>query len=273
MSVDNFKPDVTRAEVQVAYDRAKVVIATFAAVPDGEIRTGNAVKIINASLPTVQDYAAQGREFTTEELAGTDVTVLIDQEKATSQKVDDIDARQAAGDLSQYTDQQGVALARDAEGYAVVSLISGATQGSTSGITTAAHVKTQLRKLASDFDTAEVPEEGRIALLNPAAKALLVEALGESTGVQATGDELRKNFVTEFAGFDVIWSPHFADKAKATIVAYHENAVAFADQISITQAIRPANSFSDIVSSLVVYGAKVTRPVAVIVAGITKPVE
>ena len=273
MSVDNFIPEITRAEVQVAYDLAKVVIATFAAIPEGEIRTGNAVKIVNATAPTVQDYAAQGREFTTEDLAGTDVTVLIDQEKATSQKVDDIDARQAAGSLSQYTDQQGVELARDAERFAIRTLIEGATLSSAPAITTAAHFKTQARALASAMDAAEVPEEGRLLLVNVPAKALGVEMLGDSTSTQAaSGTELRKNQIGEFAGFQIIWSPLFAEKTKAVMVAYHDQAVAFADQISQTQAVRPANSFADVVSSLAVYGAKVTRPAAVILSGITNVV-
>lgn len=271
MSVNNFIPEITRAEVQVAFDRAQVVIPTFSAIADGEIRTGNAVKIINAGLPTVQDYAAQGREFTTEDLNGTDVTVLIDQEKATSQKVDDVDARQAAGGLSQFTDQQGVALARDAEAFAVRTLLEGGTQGASTAITTAAHIKAALRKQAAEMDALEVPEEGRYALLNPTAKALLVEALGDSASGQAAGgSELRKNVIGEFAGFTCLWSPLFDEKNKAVSVAYHSSSAAYASQISQTQAIRPANSFADVVSSLVVYGAKVTRPASVIVAGIEK---
>ncbi|MDJ0338260.1 hypothetical protein [Cryobacterium sp. PH31-O1] len=268
MSVANFIPEITRAEVQVAYDREKVVIATFTAIPDGEIKTGNAVKIFNAGLPTVQDYAAQGRSFTSEEIEATEVTVLIDQEKATSQKVDDIDRRQAAGSLTQFTDQQGVALARDAERFAIATLLAGGTQGSSATLDTAAKIKTALRKLAADFDAAEVPEMGRIALLNPTAKALLVEALGDSTGIQSNGTELRTNQVSVFAGFDVIWSPHFAEKSAAVVVAYHTGAAAFAAQIAETQGSRPSGSFSDVISSLNVYGSKVTRPAAVIIAGI-----
>lgn len=272
MSVENFIPELTRAEVQVAFHRGQVVIPTLTPIPDGEIRTGNAVKIIGASLPEVVDYKAAGRRIEGAEISGDDVTVLIDQEKAVAERVDDVDERQAAGSLSQFTDLHGAALARDADRAAIAALISGGTQGATAAVDNVTKAKTAVRALATAMDNAEVPEDGRYLLVNPAAKALITEWLGDSTAVQSGGDELRKNKVGEVAGFTVIWSNGFpAGITGAAFVAYHEAAAAFAGQIDKTEAVRAGDGFADIVRSLSVYGVKVTRPDAVHTSGFTKP--
>lgn len=270
MSVENFIPEVTRAEVQVAFTRGQVVIPTLSPIPDGEIKTGNAVKIIGATLPTVIDYKAAGRRIEGAEVGGNDVTVLIDQEEAVAERVDDVDERQAAGTLSQFTNLQGASLARAADAKAIAALIDEGTQGATTAVTTVAHTKAAVRALASAMDEAEVPEDGRFLLVNPAAKSLIVEWLGDSAAVQAGGSELRKNQVAELAGFTVIWSKQFpAGITGAAFVAYHEAAAAFAGQISKTEAVRAGDGFADIVRSLSVYGVKVTRPEAVITSGFT----
>lgn len=275
MSVEAFIPEVTRAEVEVAYHRNAVVAPTLSTVPEGEIRVGNAVTIIGADLPEVQDYRAQGRTYEAHELEARDVRLLIDQEKVVAQLVDDIDARQAAGSLTQFTDLQGAALARDTERYLISTMVAGATQGSTTAVTTAAQAKTAVRSLASAMDEAEVPDEGRYLLVNPKAKALLVEAIGDSTAVQAGGTELRKNVIGEFAGFTVIWTANVPASLRdsAAFVAYHSAAVAFAPQIEKSEAKRPSGTFKDELASLVVYGAKVTNPAGVHIAGFTKPTD
>lgn len=268
MSVENFIPEVTQAEIQVAYDREKVVIATFTPVPEGDIRVGNAVKIVGAELPTVQDYKANGRRFDADEVILTDVTVLIDQEKIVPTRIDNIDERQVAGTLSKYTDLQGPSLAKDAEQYAVRTLIEGATQGSTTAVTTGTAAATVSANLAEALDTAEVPAEGRYLLTNAKGKALLRAALAQSSATQATGDELRKNVIGELDGFTVIWSTNFPSEITgAAFVAYHSAAVAFADQIAESRAVPATDGHADIVSTLNVYGAKVTRPAGVHVAG------
>jgi len=270
MSVDNFIPEVTRAEVQQAFARGPVVIPTLTPVPEGDIKIGNAVKII-------QPYAGQARDFTgafePDELAGGDVTVLIDRKRFVSQRVDDVDRRQAAGSLDQFTDSQGLTLARDADEYTIHAMIAGAGTGPTAIIDSVAKAKTAVRALAKALDQAEVPEDGRYLLCDAEGKSLLVEAIGDSNATQASGDELRKNVIGTFAGFTVIWSNAFptgiagGPGSGAKFLAYHESSAAFAGQIEETKAASPANDFADYVSSLSVYGAKVVRPGTVITGG------
>lgn len=272
MSVETFIPEVTRAEMQLAFERGPVVIPTLATVPDGEIRSGNAVKIITPGKHTVIDYKAAGRRIEGEDINLDDVTVTIDQEKAVADRVDDVDERQAAGSLSQYTDGQGDSLARDADRHVIATMVTGATASSTAAVDTVAKAKVAVRGLASKLDEADVPEAGRFLLVNAAGKALVAEWLGDSAATQSTGDELRKNKVGEVAGFTVIWSNQFpAGVTGAAFVAYHETAAAFAGQIDKTEAVRAPDGFADIIRSLSVYGAKVTRPEAVFSAGFTKP--
>lgn len=270
MSVENFIPEITRAEVQHAFARGPVVIPTLTPVPEGDIKLGGSVKIVTPNDGEVRDFTGA---FEPEELDGTDVTIQINRKRFISQRIDDVDRRQAAGSLDQYTENQGLTLSRDADKYVISVLIDGASQGPATTVDTAAKAKTAARALAKVLDTAEVPEDGRYLLANADGKSLLVEAIGDSTATQAAGDELRKNVIGSFAGFTVIWSNQFpAGIEGAAFVAYHETAAAFAGQIADTKAGSPANDFADYVSSLSVYGSEVLKAEAVAVAGFTKPV-
>lgn len=162
----------------------------------------------------------------------------------------------------------GPALAKDAERYLIGALAAGGTASATAAVDTSAKAKAAARKLASEMDEAEVPGDGRYLLVNPAGKALIVELLGDSNATQASGDELRRNEVGPFAGFTVIWSANFpAEITGAAFVAYHSAAAAFAPQVTGSRAVPAQDGHADIVSTIAVYGAKVTRPAAVRTAG------
>ncbi|WP_409047054.1 hypothetical protein AB2L57_10690 [Microbacterium sp. HA-8] len=278
MSVDNFIPELTAAEVQTEFAADLVFINSFTAKPAGSdtIRSGNAVKIINAARPTVQDYKAQGRTVTPEDLEGTDVTVLIDQEKATSVWVDDVDAAQAAGDLSQWTDEMAPALAEDSEAYALLSAARDAVQGSTDALSTDAKFDTACLEAVSLANAAKVPVSGRKIFVLPGAVPRALSFLAKSpSGQAATGEELREGKLGRIYGFELLSSAAVPAELATTagIIAYHEKSAAYVGQIDKTQAVRPHNSFKDAVSALLVYGFKVIRPTTVFAIGFTKPVD
>jgi hypothetical protein len=127
MSVKSFIPEITSAQVDEAYTKDGVVVATLTPDYDGEAKSGNAVTIVGAALPTVQDYAANGRRFEADEIEATTVKILIDQEKIVPVRVDNIDKRQAAGSLDAFTNGAGKALAKDAEQYVIGKLVAEGT--------------------------------------------------------------------------------------------------------------------------------------------------
>lgn len=270
MSVAAFIPEITSAAVDQAFINEVVVIPSLTPDYEGEAKSGNAVTIVGAELPTVQDYAANGRRFTAEEIATTTVKVLIDQENVVPQRVDNIDRRQAAGSLDQFTNLQGKALARHAERYVIRQLVAGGTAVNAGTIDSGAKAKAAVRKLMSELDKAEVPAEGRFMAINPAMKDLLIDELSDASKTLSDG-ELRKGKIGELYGFTILHTTDFDEKVKPAAVAYHEAAAAYVGQVDESRAIPAPDGHADILSTLLVYGAKVTRPSAVAVIGATAP--
>lgn len=266
MSVVSYIPEITRAAVDVAFSNDTTVIATLTPDYEGEAKSGNAVTINGADLPTVQDYAANGRRFTADEIATTVVKVLIDQESIVPQRVDNIDRRQAAGSLDQFTNLQGKALARHAERYVIQKMINEGTAVNAGTIDSGAKAKAAVRKLMTELDKAEVPAEGRFLAINPAMKDLLIDELSDASKSGSTA-ELRKGQVGELYGFTILATTDFAEKVKPAAVAYHEAAAAYVGQVDESRAVPAQDGHADILSSLLVYGAKVTRPKGVAVIG------
>lgn len=275
MSVNNFIGPVASAAVQVTFTADTVIIPTFTSDHEGDIKSGNAVIVVGADLPTVQDYADQGRRFTAEEIQATVVKLLIDQEKVVPQRVDNVDRRQAAGSLDAFTTSAGKALARDAERYVIASMLADGTQTASSVIDTPAKAKAAVRKLMIALDDAEVPSEGRYLAINSATKDLLIDELSDASK-SGSVDALRKGQIGELYGFAVIHTTDFPKTLTGpAMIAYHEASTAYAGQIDETRAVPATDGHADILSSLVVYGAKVTRPSAVAVhvsGGFTAPV-
>jgi hypothetical protein len=269
MSIENFIPEVTSADLETAYQAAQVVIPTLNRDHEGEAKKGNAVKIVGAATPTIVDYAAAGRKIDAEALADTEVTVLIDQEKAFAFKVDDIDAVQAAGSLDPYTTAAGGALAEEAEEFAVAMLLEGGTSINVVGsapvkIDTGAKAKKALQAIRTAFAKAKVPTADRFVAVNPAFADLLLDELSDASK-SGSDAELRNGQVGRLYGMTILETPAFAEAVKPVAVGYHSKAASFISQIDKTEAIRSSDSFADVVRGLNVYGGKVTRTAGVVV--------
>lgn len=262
MSFENFIPEITSADVEIAFTEATVVIPTLNSSHEGEVKSGNAVKIVGSSQPTITDYKANGRKHDTKELNPDAVTLLIDQEKSFSFLVDDIDEAQAAGSLEPYTEEHGEALAEDAEAYVIGKMLAEATDVNPSAvkIDTAAKAKKAIASIRTALTTAKVPAANRYAVVNPAMAELLLEVIGET----AFGEgELRNGQIGRLSGLTILESA-LVPGDKPTAIGYHTKGASFVSQLTKTEALRSTESSADIVRGVHVYGAKVTRPAAVV---------
>lgn len=269
MSIANFIPEATAADLELAYTAAQVVIPTLNRDHEGDAKKGNSVKVVGAVTPTIVDYAAAGRVISAEALASTEVDVLIDQEKAFSFKVDDIDAVQAAGSLDPYTTAAGLGLAEEAEEFVIAMLLAGGTSINVVGsapvkIDTGAKAKKALAAIRTAFAKAKVPTSDRFVAVNPAFADLLLDELSDAAK-SGSDAELRNGQVGRLYGMTILETPAFDEAVKPVAVGYHSKAATFISQIDKTEALRDSNSFSDIVRGLNVYGSKVTRAAAVLV--------
>lgn len=268
MAISNFIPTIWSAGVNTAFQSAQIVIPTLNTAYVGDARKGNTVKVIGATTPTITDYKTAGRSITAEALTDSSVDLLINQEKAFSFLVDDVDKAQASGSFDSWTTAAGGALAEDAEAYVIAAMITGAgsnlnTGGSAVTIDTGAKALAALRAIRTQLTKNKVPAMDRYVAVNPAFADLVVAELGIATSGLGE-NELRNGVVAKVYGLTVLESPLFAEATKPYAVGYHGSAMAFVGQIEATESLRAQSSFADIVRGLHVYGSKVVRSAGVV---------
>jgi hypothetical protein len=264
MAIDNFIPEIWAAGVTQSFLANQVVIPTLNTQFTGQVTRGNQVHIINATTPTIVDYAAAGRTITAEALADTEVLLNIDQEKAFSVNVDDVDRVQASSDFGPWVDSAGRALAEDAEEYVIAQMVAGSTQANTEDVVvdTPAEAKAAVRAIRKLMSNAKVPTSDRFMVVNPDFADLLIDGLSDAAVAGGT-EELRNGQILRLYGFNIVESPLIAGDVPAA-VGYHAGMVAFANQVNSLEALRNPTKFADIVRGLNVYGAKVLKSEAVV---------
>lgn len=267
MAIDNFIPEVWAAGVTQSFIANQVVIPTLNTQYVGNATRGNTVHIINATTPTITDYAAAGRSITAEALADTEVQLLLNQEKAFSVNVDDVDRVQAAGEFNAWTEAAGRALAEDAEEYVIAQMLAGSSDsnGDAVVVDTPAEAKAAIRAIRKSLTESKVPSSGRFVIVNPDFADLLLQDLSD-VSVAGSSTELRDGAILRLYGMDVIESPlvTIGGAARPAAIGYHQDMVAFVNQIDSVESLRNPTKFADIVRGLNVYGAKVVKSEAVV---------
>ena len=264
MAIDKFIPEVWSAGVTQSFIANQVVIPTLDTQFVGDVSRGNKIHIINATTPTIVDYAGAGRVINPEALNDTEVLLDIDQEKAFSVNVDDVDAVQASSNFAPWVDSAGRALAEDAESYLLTTMLAGATDGNAGGaeIDTPDEAKDAVLSVRTQMGAAKVPAAGRFMVVNPEMASLLIGALSDASAA-ASDQELRNGVLGRLYGFTIVESPLLSSGVPAAI-GYHEAMVGWANQIDNLEALRNPTKFADIVRGLNVYGAKVIKSEAVV---------
>ena len=264
MAVTNFIPTLWSAAILENFRAAQYIIPSVNRQYEGEIAAGNSVKITGITAPSIQNYATS-RTLTIDALADSTQTLSINQEKAFSFKVDDIDRVQAAGSFEPVTRDAGMALAEDAEAFVLAQMKANGTSAGTSAITTSAHAYAAIVAIRQALTKAKVPASERYLAVSPEFASLLLAEGSKLTSVpQAGTGELRNGVVGDVLGFTVIEHPlltHTSNRPAA--IGYHGPSVGYVGQIAKTEGGRMELAFADYIRSLNVYGAKVLRPDAV----------
>jgi N4-gp56 family major capsid protein len=280
MAINRFIPEIWSAvllqalETNLVYAQAGVVNRDY----EGEIaNAGDTVRITSISDPTIGDYVPNSTVITPEELNDAQRTLVIDQSKYFAFKVDDVDQRQALGNVMPEAMQRAAyQLAKVADAY-VASLYTGVATANNLGtvsVTTAAIAYTQIRMLKLKLDSADIPEDGRFITAPPWFYSLLTEDNRFlDASASGTTETLRNGRVGRVLGFDLLQSNQAPNPTgdDYVVMAGTNAAISFAQQINKTEAYRPESSFSDAVKGLHLYGAKLVRPdhIAVLTASQT----
>ena len=232
---------------------------------EGEIRAfGDRVHVHAFNDVTIGSYVKNSTTLTYEQLTDTRVTLLIDQARYFSFKVDDLDAAQQQPKLiDAAADRAAYQLAEDADAY-IAGLYTGASASAPDNTIetsqfTATNVYQKLVDLSVLMDQVNLPAEGRFVVVPPWVKGLLLQ---NSTFVTASVPEVVLNGqIGQIAGLNVLVSNNTKTTGTSPVVSHmvagHPSAWTYAEQIVNLEGLRPEGSFADAVRGLHLYGAKV----------------
>ncbi len=226
----------------------------------GDIKNrGDSVVFIGLNDPTVYDYEGS---ITYEDIDDSSLQLLIDQDKAFSFKIKDIEAlRSSIGLEDSQTKRASYLLKNEVDTY-VFSLYedAGVTMDSTDA--TPENVLQTIAEMKQKLEEANVPDGRTWIVVPPFIKTKLMLAgikFQINNGVNGTGAVA----FTDELGCDIYVSNQLAtDESGATMMlAGSYSAIAYAEQVLETQVLdRLENSFDKAVRGRLVFGAKVIKP-------------
>jgi hypothetical protein len=262
------------------------------------------VHITQFSDPTITPYTPNGT-LTYQALNDAGMDLNINQANSFSFSVDDVDRRQAAGDMQSYLEERAsYQLANTADAYIAGLYTSVSTSnivadsGGSSSIIAGNELTPQVFSTSHPADfyqqvalplkvkltQANIPMKGRYMILPPWAEALIeqTQAFIAITDMRGQASEVfQEGSIGRMAGFDLYvsnnaieYDPTFSTGGALggyIVQAGHPMAVTYAEQIVQTEALRLQSTFADGVRGLHVFGAEVVRPDAIAVAGVARP--
>lgn len=283
MSIQRFRPEIWSAQLLVALRKALVYAGPGMVNRDyeGDIQqAGDTVRITSVSDPTIGTYTPNSTSITPEELTDAQRTLVVDQAKYFAFYVDDVDKRQAKGDVMPEAMRRAAYKLADTVDQYVAGLYTGANTANIVN-TTGAPAELNLTSGPANFyddvliplrtklAKANVPSEGRFVVVSPEIYGFLLKddrfiKVNES----GTSEGLRNGQVGRAAGFDIMESNNVPVPTGTVhaVIAGTSMAISFAEQVNKTEAYRPEAKFADAVKGLHLYGAKLVRPEALAVA-------
>lgn len=268
MAITNFVSEIWAAALMEAYHSSAIVTPTVNHDYEGEATRGNTVHITTITTPSIIDYKAANRVISPEDLADTDLDLLIDQEKAFGFYVDDVDKKQAAGSFDAVTNDAGAALVEDAESYLLGLMLANGHNANTgaTAINSFTTAYNALKSCRTALGKAKVPSMARYAVVNPEFSDYLLDPAGNLAKANEAGTDsnLQNGAITgRLLGFSAVLETPLLNPGVPTCVGYQAAGAAFVSQMDTVEALRGQTKFADIVRGLHVYGAKVLRPTSV----------
>lgn len=273
MAITSFIATIWSARLLAHLDNSHVATSFVNRNYEGEIKSqGDRVKINSIGDITIGDYTKNTDMNDPEVLTTVDQTLIIDQAKSFNFQVDDVDKVQAKGTLVDVAMQRaGFGLSDVSDKLIFKTIGAAVTTPNTIGTTaepialTKDNAYESIVKIKVIMDKNNVPTEGRKLAVPPEFHALL---LLDNRFIGTGGTEAEKilgsGYIGKTAGFQIYVSNNLpAASSKYDIIAAHDMATTYAEQIVSTEAYRMEKRFADGVKGLHVYGAKNTMPNAV----------
>lgn len=279
MAVINFIPEIWAADLLVALEKGLVYAGAGAVNRDyeGDISAyGDTVNITNLADPTIGTYTAH-TDIVVEDVDDAASILTINQSKYFAFEVDDIEARQARGNVLTEQARRSAYKLRDVADQFVATQMStdvdAGNQIAEQTISTPSAAYDLLVDMAVLLDEDNVPDEGRWVAVTPGFHGLLLKDSRFIASGDAAGAQTRANGVVGgAAGFAVRKSNNAPAGpgvgAGKQIIAGSPIATTYAEQIVNVEAARREMRFADMLKGLHLYGAKVVRPTALAAADV-----
>lgn len=280
MAVTNFVPQIWSARILTSLDRSLVGQAVCNSDYEGDA-SGGSVNITSVVDPTIGTYTPH-TDITVEDIDDATRSLPLDQKKYFAFKLDDVERAQSVNGgalLAAVTQRATHGLRKVMDAYILALMAAGASatapdhQVAESTVDTATKAYDALVDWSTILDTADVPEDGRFAVVTPAFYGKILKDTRFIAAGDAAGAAARANGrVGEAAGFQVYKSNQLPDGPGAgagkSMIAGYRGATTLALQVDKVEAFRIEKGFADGVKGLAVYGAKVTRPTGLVVADV-----
>ena len=271
MSIQNFKPEIWSANLLVALRKELVYGAFINRDYEGEIsEAGDTVRITSIGRPTVSNYVPNSTVISPEQVNDSQRTLVVDQSKYYAFAVDDIDARQAKGNVIPQSMNEAAYAVADVIDQYLASFYTGIQTANQLGSITINSATTPtdvydkvLIPMRTKLKKANVPSAGRSIAVTPEMYGCLLRDSRFIKANESGGTEgLRNGLVGRAAGFDIVETNNAPNTTgnEFAVLAGVNSSITFAEQVNKIEAYRPQSSFSDAVKGLVLYGAKLVRP-------------
>jgi hypothetical protein len=272
MAFTYFKPDIWSAKILQERDRFCVGVNLCDRSYESEVRNyGQSIKLNWVKRPTVGTYTVGENITTAETLDDTSATLNINQMKYVHFIVDDVDELQSKPDLmAACMNEASAAIAEDADDYVYGFYSTVATTSTTNYIAntsvTSANILSVVSEAARLLYEQNVPSNEELYLeVSPAVfqKLWLAKVIHSTPNTEAFANGFR-GYVDNFKVYMTNGIKKTVDASNSTTthhcIARTKKAIAFAGQMTKTEAYRPDLQFADAVKSLHVYGGVVQRP-------------
>lgn len=273
MALDNFIPEIWHSQLLENLKDSLVFGSPIVANRNytGDIsQFGDTVHINSIGAVSVSNYTKNNDHAAPETLSDSQMTLVIDQGKMFNFQIDDIDQAQQNPQL--------MAAAMGEAAYALGSVADSFISGLIDDNTPAANTLTDVTANSSStwgalyeafvdlgvkLDENNCPVSGRFAVVKPALLGVLLkDERFVSFGTDMNRATISNRAVGSINQFTVLVSNVVpdGDGGNPQILAGHNWATTFAEQIAKLEAYRPERRFADAVKGLHVYGGKVIRP-------------
>ena len=271
MSFNNFIPTVWSAQMLKALKNDNVAVKLSDARYNETAKYGDSIKINGVGKVNVREYV-KGQPITRDGWEDQSTLIQIDQQKYFAFGVDDIDKRQAKGELmSALREEASTALADVADSF-IYSLHGEAGSKIKADQVTSGNVLSTISSAIKALYKKNVPKNAQLSLeVSPdfMEKMLLADILYG----QPNEDTIKNGYmgrVGKWLNIKVYMTNNLPQVGgKDVIFLRTKRAIAYVDNMNEVEAYRPEDSFEDAIKGLHVYGGKVVRPdeLAVITCG------